>query len=267
MHRGIDGSGGVRRRLAICGALVLGLTGCAVADDTAGQASPVPRAELAGKAEIAARNLAQQSAGSAGKSDKPGERKSADAPPSGGADGADRIGQGAGGSDNTSDAGSSEPGTDQAASTSWRRLQVVPDAKGDHGNGPGYADLSSLALEDDGTRLRATFAVDGTVPGSLADGEVEGIGLDVYRSSSTESDFQVFLDGGSHGWRAFLQTPQGFVDFPGSLSVVGDRLVAVVPWSAVGGRRDAEVSAFADWSDGSGGSSTDSVDRSELRLG
>jgi len=100
-----------------------------------------------------------------------------------------------------------------------------------------------------------------TVPGALADREVEGVGIDLFRSSSDESDYQVFLDGGRHGWRAFLQTPDGFVDFPGTFTVRGRTLQVAVPWSAVGGREDAEASVFVDWASGVGRLSTDGTTR------
>jgi hypothetical protein len=101
----------------------------------------------------------------------------------------------------------------------------------------------------------------------MADGEVQGVGVDLFRTREDESDFQVFLDGGSGGWRGFLQTPRGFVRYPGTLSIDGRMLVTVIPWSSLGGRAHAQVSAFADWSDDHGRSSSDTVDRGPMRLG
>jgi hypothetical protein len=136
-----------------------------------------------------------------------------------------------------------------APAPGWTRVGSVADPAGDLGlsGGPSYADLTSVAIDDDGSRIRFTVTVAGGLPASFPTGEVEGIGLDVYRSGGTESDYQVFLDGGS-GWRAFLQTPRGFVAFPGTLRV-GDRsLVLEVPWSSIGGRSAFELGTFADWS-------------------
>jgi hypothetical protein len=155
----------------------------------------------------------------------------------------------------------------QASGASWLPVLIGADARGDHGTGPGYADLVSLTLEDDGTSLRVSVEVGGTVPGRLADGEVQGLGVDLFRAREDESDFQVFLDGGSDGWRGFLQTPRGFVRYPGTVSVDGRMLVTVIPWSSLGGRAGAQVSAFADWSDGRGRSSADTVDRAPMRVG
>ena len=71
----------------------------------------------------------------------------------------------------------------------------------------------------------------------------------------------MFLDGGRHGWRAFLQTPDGFVDYPGTFAVEGRTLRVAVPWHAVGGRQETEASVFVDWSSGVGRLSTDGTAR------
>jgi hypothetical protein len=123
-----------------------------------------------------------------------------------------------------------------------------------------------LTLEDDGRQLRVTVRLASLVPGRLADREVQGVGVDLFRGSSQESDFQLFLGGGAHGWRGFLQTPRGFVAYPGTVAVDGSVLTTTVPWAAVGGRRDGEVLAFVDWSDGTGVASADRVEGGSLRL-
>ena len=237
----------------------LTLAGCAAQGSAAGQGSPTPRADLAGQAEVAARNLRQQPAGT------PTKRGHHERTPG---TGRTRIANGSGPAPEDNDpVGSSGSAEGVGTSATWQPVRLAADARGDHGNGPAYADLGSLTLEDDGTRLRVTFELGGTVPGRLADGEVQGVGLDLYRSGRAESDFQVFLDGGSDGWHAYLQTPRGFVSYPGTLTVDGRMLVAVVPWSALGGRGGGQVSAFADWSDGAGASSSDTVDRGPMQVG
>lgn len=258
--RGVRRHRGTRHLLGVgCALSLLLLAGCATGGDAAGEGSPTPRADLAGQAEVAAENLEKLPAGQKAKRDKRAQAAKA----------------------GRQDTGQSEPDQDRSTGTSgttgatgatttglsWRPVGQARDAGGDHGNGPAYADLSSLTLEDDGTHLRLTVQVGATLPGTLGTGEVQGVGVDLYRLSRDESDFQVFLDGGEHGWRGFLQTPRGFVRYPGTLSVAGRTLVAVVPWSALGGRADAQVSAFADWSDGRGRSSADTVERGAMSVG
>lgn len=130
----------------------------------------------------------------------------------------------------------------------------MADASGDLGltGGAGYADLTGLRIDDAGSRARLTVAMADDVPARLADGEVVGVGVDIFRSNRKESDYQIFLDGGARGWRAFLQTPDGFVRFPGSFTLDGRRLIVDIPWSGLGGPRPGEVSVFADWAKGSG---------------
>ncbi|HSE10419.1 MAG TPA: hypothetical protein VLB29_17290 [Nocardioidaceae bacterium] len=249
-----QGRGVVLRRSAPSGALAaLLLAGCAVGGEVPG-ASPEPRAELAAEAEVAAENLEDPrpvSARDRRAANGPAERRQrADRRQSGG------------------DGYAAPPRTTSAARTgstsSWRELVNLGDPAADHGDGPGFADLEGVRFSESGERLAMSLSVAGVVPGALDDREVQGVGIDLFRSSSDESDYQIFLDGGRHGWRAFLQTPQGFVDFPGTFEVEGRLLQVVVPWSAVGGREAAEVSVFIDWSSGVGRLSSDGTVRVDL---
>lgn len=250
--------GGTRHRLALgCALSLLTLTGCATGGGAAGQSSPTPRSDLAGQAEVAAKNLRKPPAGTRVKQgEKAGRAKV----------------KTAGGQSEKPGSPAEPVGTTEAAApagtpVTWQPVRLAADARRDHGNGPAYADLTSLTVEDGGTDLRVTVELGGTIPGALGDGEVQGVGVDLFRLSRDESDFQVFLDGGTHGWRAFLQTPRGFVEFPGALAVDGRTLVAVLPWASIGGRQDAQVSAFSDWSDGRGGTSVDAVERGPMPVG
>ena len=256
----------LRRRLAVWGVLAsVLLSGCATAGSTTEEGSPTPRADLAGRAEVAAENLKQQAAGTHGptrrhheRTQRSGRTRGAKAP----------HGSGPAPTRDTASGGTTAaPAAPGEAASTWQPVLLASDARGDHGAGPSYADLVSLTLEDDGTSLRVSVELGDTVPALLADGEVQGVGIDLFRSRADESDFQVFLDGGSGGWRGFLQTPRGFVRYPGTLSVTGSMLVTVIPWTELGGRADAQVSAFADWSDDGGRSSADTVERGPTRLG
>jgi len=232
------------------------LAGCAVGGAEVEQGSLEPRPDLARKAELAAGNL--EAAAPGRKARRGRDRRNRDGVPGsvGGAPG--KGGKYAGTADAAATAQQQSPSRPEV---SWTDLVTLDDQAGDHGNGPGYADLTAVTFgEADGT-LAATVTVAATVPGALADREVEGVGIDLFRSSSDESDYQVFLDGGRHGWRAFLQTPNGFVDFPGTFTVRGRTLQVVVPWSAVGGREDAEASVFVDWAAGVGRLSADGTTR------
>lgn len=133
----------------------------------------------------------------------------------------------------------------------YRQLADVADRTGDAGlQARPYGDLVRLRLDDDGTRARFTVEVAGDIPSSLAGGEVMGIGVDLYRGTDEESEYQVFADGGSDGWHAYLDTPSGIVQYPGTFEMGGNTLVFTVPWSSLGGRRTGSVAAFADWSKG-----------------
>ena len=246
----------------------MALAGCAVGGSATGQGpSTTPRADLAAEAEVAARNLErapggrhdQTGRGEGGR--EPGQRGSAAS--------GDRIRRGAeGGTPAGSGARTSTDPTSTGAArgVTWSPLLEVDDPAADHGRAPGYADMVRLVLEDDGRHLRVTVRLAALVPGRLADREVEGVGVDLFRGDMQESDFQLFLDGGGQGWRGFLQTPRGFVDYPGTVAVDGPVLTTTVSWVALGGRRGAEVSAFVDWSDGTGATGSDQVDRRPVRL-
>jgi hypothetical protein len=124
----------------------------------------------------------------------------------------------------------------------------VDDPSGDAGLGaPAYADGRLLSVEDLGERVRVTVQVSATVPAKLKTEEVIGIGVDFFRSGGTESDYQLFADGGSDGWRAFLETPDGFVRYPGSFRLGGDSVQFEVAWADLGGPPKGSISAFVDW--------------------
>lgn len=269
MRTGADsrGRGAAVRRPALAGCalalLAVSTTGCAVGGEVE-NASPQPRAALAERAEVAAKNLV-----AADRKHPDRQRHSADRQRR-------RAGPGAGGHQvgaadvaptttaDTSTAARASGRQPVSSHADWRSLIDQADPVGDQGDGPGYADLTRIAFRESDGRLAVSVDVGSVVPGRLAAHEVEGVGIDFYRSSSDESDYQVYLDGGSGGWRAFLQTPRGFVDFPGTFSLHGRTLDVVIPWSAVGGREAAEVGAFADWSAGGGRSSSDGTQRTDL---
>jgi hypothetical protein len=113
---------------------------------------------------------------------------------------------------------------------------------------PGYGDITGVTIEDDGTRARVTMTFAGAVPLTLPSNETEGVGVDFFRDvTKTESDYQLFADGEPDGWYAYLQTPKGFVKYPGTFGIGGNRIVFKVPWSALGPARSGRFSAFADW--------------------
>ena len=131
----------------------------------------------------------------------------------------------------------------------YRPVAAAGDRSGDAGPGtPPYADVVAVSVEDDGTNARVTVRFAGDVPARLPENEVSGVGVDFFRSTTQlESDYQLFADGQPDGWYAYLQTPDGFVKYPGTFGVGGSRLVFTVPWSALGAPRSGAFSAFADW--------------------
>jgi hypothetical protein len=131
----------------------------------------------------------------------------------------------------------------------YHSIGTATDVRGDAGAGtPPYADLVAVTVEDDGTRARVTVRFAGAVPSTLPRDETAGVGVDLYQTAAqTESDYQLFADGEPDGWYAYLQTPKGFVKYPGRFGVGGDRLVFTVPWSALGSPSSGTFTAFADW--------------------
>ena len=131
----------------------------------------------------------------------------------------------------------------------YRAVGTAADGTGDtEGSGPAYADLVGVTVEDDGTNARVTITFAGDVPSRLPAGETMGTGVDLYRSpTQVESDYQLFADGQPDGWFAYLQTPKGFVRYPGRFGIGGRRIEFVVPWSALGSPSSGAFSAFADW--------------------
>lgn len=141
---------------------------------------------------------------------------------------------------------SGSPGT-TLTTTAFRSVATVTDPAGDAGlQAPAYADAVTLRLEDDGASARLILDLNGALPAQLADGESMGIGIDIYRGRK-ESDYQVFADGESDGWLAYYEDPSGFKPFPGRFELGGSRLVFVVDWAALGGRKAGTFSAFVDW--------------------
>lgn len=131
----------------------------------------------------------------------------------------------------------------------FRVVGEVADPARDQGiEGPGHADLRRITIEDDGERLRVRVEVREPFPTPLADGEVIGIGVDLLDHGDGESAYQLFADGGADGWLAYLQTPDGFVSYPGEFRVGGAVVEFVVPWNAIGSPARGPFGGFLDWS-------------------
>jgi len=72
--------------------------------------------------------------------------------------------------------------------------------------------------------------------------------VDFYLEDTRESGFQLFADGSPEGWFAYLQTPKGFVEYPGSFAIGGSKLVFTAPWSSLDWPKGKFFNSFADWS-------------------
>ncbi|HYH27226.1 MAG TPA: hypothetical protein VEA19_00445 [Actinomycetota bacterium] len=130
-----------------------------------------------------------------------------------------------------------------------RSLATITDRSGDAGlQVPGYADLAEVSIQSRAERARVVVDVASAFPGRLEEGEVIGVGVDFFVGDGSESDYQLFVDGSDEGWFAYLQTPEGFVRYPGSFSIGGRRMAFDLPWGSLGNARRANVSAFVDWS-------------------
>jgi hypothetical protein len=145
--------------------------------------------------------------------------------------------------------GRTEQGSEGRPPAPFRRVAQQSDRSGDHGEGPSFADLREIAIDGNGEDLRVTVLVDGPVREKLAEGEVVGLGVDLYQGDDkNESSYQLFADGRSDGWYAFLYAHDRFVAYKGSFGIDGDRFAFIVPVSSVGGFDGGRVSAFFDWS-------------------
>ncbi|MBW3663799.1 MAG: hypothetical protein KY469_11930 [Actinobacteria bacterium] len=138
----------------------------------------------------------------------------------------------------------------EPAPTPFRAIGQTSDRGGDQGlEGPGYSDLVTVTIEDNGQEARVIVDVAADLPATLSEGEVMGVGVNISRDPNAgESDFQLFADGGSDGWFAYLHTPDGFIDYPGQFRLGGNRLVFQVPWVSIGGMASGGFDAFIDWS-------------------
>ncbi|HVM09530.1 MAG TPA: hypothetical protein VM345_13770 [Acidimicrobiales bacterium] len=123
----------------------------------------------------------------------------------------------------------------------------MTDPGGTSGAAPSYADVQSVTFIDTGSGVRVLVDVGAPFP-AFKEREVLGVGVDMYRKDERESDYQLFADGGINGWTGYLQTPDGFVRYPGTFAVGSRRVMFEVPWSSVGGKRSFRFSTFLDWS-------------------
>lgn len=127
-------------------------------------------------------------------------------------------------------------------------LLAVGDAAGDHGpRGPDWADLRVVELVELGNDLRVTLRFSGPLPPAPPAGEVPLVGVDI-----GDEGYQLFVEGGGEAWNAYLDTPGGFVPFPGTFELAGRAMVLQVPFNAVGSPTRAPVRVFAEWSRDSG---------------
>jgi len=135
-----------------------------------------------------------------------------------------------------------------ASGTAPPAATTITDPAGDQGAGPADADIRTVRLETVGDDVRVTVTLGARLPAKLATGEVMGIGVDFARGDAGESAYQLFADGEDDGWYAYLDTPTGFVPYPGTFDLAGDGVVFTVPWSALGGTRTGRTATFVDWS-------------------
>jgi hypothetical protein len=108
--------------------------------------------------------------------------------------------------------------------------------------------MTRLVVSSDGTNARITVTMHATIPNPMPSGEEMAVGVDLYRTATQqESDYQLYASGNADGWAAYLDTPSGFVRYPGTFQIGDARLVFTVPWSSLGGLRAAYARAFMDW--------------------
>jgi hypothetical protein len=136
----------------------------------------------------------------------------------------------------------------------FRPVGGINDAQGDVPHGaPAWVDIIGLVLEDDGATLRIRIDMADDLPASLRNNETARIGVDLFRGDDGENRYRVFVDGSEDGWLAFLQRSDGFVEYPGSVTITGGKLSLSLPASAVGDPVRGDWRAFSEWSDPGGG--------------
>jgi len=138
----------------------------------------------------------------------------------------------------------------------------ITDPAGDQGQlGPAYADVREVRPGQSGDLVKVTVVLGGRPPAKLPSNEVMGVGVNFFHDqSAAESDYQLFADGEPDGWFAYLQTPSGFVKYPGTFDLASDGMTFTVPASALGDLRHSLWSAFVDWSRSGTPSSTATTD-------
>lgn len=145
--------------------------------------------------------------------------------------------------------GGARPTTTTVASVS--RLDVA-DRTGDAGiQAKPYGDATRVRIDDDGTRGRFTVELAAALPAPLGPEEQFRVGVDLDHGGDIESEFQLFAQGNSEGWKAWLTEDEETVAYQGTFQVGGNRVVFTVPWSALGGRKGGKLDVFVEW-DGPG---------------
>jgi hypothetical protein len=137
--------------------------------------------------------------------------------------------------------------TSTPGARTYRVAASRTDAASDS-SGPAYTDVARVVIESDGARARISVTMHAAIRDPMPSGEQMAIGVDLYRTTSqAESDYQVYASGTPDGWVAFLDTPSGFVRYPGEFGIGGSTFVFTVPWSALGGITRGSAAAFMDW--------------------
>ena len=236
-----------RRLVCALAALALAASGCAAAGGVP-ETSDTPRRDLA----VRPTPLPGQPGGRPASTTGPAGRKSGP-PGSTSTNGSADAGAGNGTSSGNGDG--STPVISGAPAAPFHVIAALSDPRHDVGlEGPSDADLRTVTLADNGSSLRVMIVLDAALPQPTASDETFGIGIDLYhRGSGRESDYQLFADGEPEGWFAYLDTPRGFVQYPGTFGLGGNRIVFTVPWSAVGRPSEGRFSAFVDWTRRSSG--------------
>lgn len=125
-------------------------------------------------------------------------------------------------------------------------LLAVADRTGDHGvQGPAWVDLTAVELVEIGNDLRVTLRFAGDVPAAPPSDEVPLLGVDI-----GDEGYQLFVDGGgpTGEWAAYLDTPDGFVSFPGTFRIAGRAIVLELGFNHLGSPTRAPVRVFVEWS-------------------
>ncbi|HEV2755438.1 MAG TPA: hypothetical protein VG318_06640 [Actinomycetota bacterium] len=134
-----------------------------------------------------------------------------------------------------------------SAVTSASVVVTEPDADAEKtGVPPEYPDILSARVEGSAKSFRVTITFRADLPDAMPDDKtymVAGFGL---TGSKNESGYAFGAQADADGWKPYGGDKEGG-GYPGQMSLQGDTIVFITPWSAIGGPRAFQWYAQSTW--------------------